>query len=232
MQGNGDARPRHLGIVTDGNRRWARANGLSTLEGHWRGANLLRMVAVESFARGVDYVSAYLFSTENWNRPPVEVNGLMDLFQVIATSHVEYLHEHNVRIRFLGRRHDMPRFITVAVDRAEKRTARNTGGVLALCMNYGGQTEVADAVTAMLASGVASADVSAQMISDFLYAPDIPPLDLIIRTGGEQRLSNFMLWRAAYAELMFLDAMWPAFTVADLEAALNGYAVRARRFGR
>ena len=126
-----------------------RANGLSTLEGHWRGADLLRMIAVETFARGVDCVSAYLFSTENWNRPPVEVNGLMDLFQVIATNHVEYLHRHNVRIRFLGRRHDMPRFITVAVDRAEQRTAHNTGGTLALCMNYGGQTEIADALAAL-----------------------------------------------------------------------------------
>jgi undecaprenyl diphosphate synthase len=231
-QTTGDAWPCHLGIITDGNRRWARENGLSTLEGHWHGANLLRMIAVESFARGVDYVSAYLFSTENWRRPPVEVNGLMDLFEVIATDHVEYLHKHNVLIRFLGQPHGLPRFITSAVDRAEKRTAHNTGGTLALCLNYGGQTEIADAVTALIASGVPAADVSSQIIADFLYAPDIPPLDLIIRTGGEQRLSNFMLWRAAYAELVFVEAMWPAFTIADLETALHNYGVRARRFGR
>jgi len=224
--------PRHLGIIMDGNRRWAREQHLSTAAGYIRGADVLCARTIECIDRGVEFVSAYMFSTENWNRPPREINDLMDVFGVFVREQLEVLHQHNVRVRILGRLLGMPNFVRAKIQAAQQRTEGNDGGMFIMCLNYGGQTEIADAVTALLSSGMSSVDVSPLTLSDFLYEPDIPPIDLVVRTGGEQRLSNFMLWRAAYAELAFVSKLWPTFTTADLLGVLDDYANRERRFGQ
>ena len=223
--------PRHVGIITDGNRRWARLNGIAIATGHRRGARLLRDITTEFLAQGIPFVSVYLFSTENWNRDPHEINDLMDVFVEFARDNVDFLGTNRIRVRSLGQHRQLPGFLREALDYVERRTADNDRLTLGLCLNYGGQAELVDAMRAIIASGMPADEVSADSVAEFLYAPDIPPLDLIIRTGGQQRLSNFMLWRAAYAELAFVDDMWPAFTAADLQRILNDYSDRVRRFG-
>jgi len=228
---NSAALPLHVGIITDGNRRWAKEHGVPTRAGHDRGADVLSKIALELLTRGVRYISVYGFSTENWSRAPEEVNDLMDVVADFARRSVYDLHDINVRVRFLGRKHGLPGYVNRAMDGLQEWTADNDGGTLAVCLNYGGQLEITDAVTAMLASGITPTGLSPQDLAGFLYAPDIPPMDLIVRTGGEQRLSNFMLWRAAYAELAFVPTLWPDFTAGEMNAVLDDYARRARRFG-
>lgn len=223
--------PRHVGIITDGNRRWARLNGIAIATGHRRGARLLRDITTEFLAQGIAFVSVYLFSTENWTRDPHEINDLMDIFVEFARDNVDFLDANQICVRSLGQHQQLPGFPREALDYVERRTAANDRLTLGLCLNYGGQAELVDAIRAMIASGMPAEEVSAHSVAEFLYAPDIPPLDLIIRTGGQQRLSNFMLWRAAYAELAFVDNMWPAFTAADLQRILKDYSDRVRRFG-
>lgn len=223
--------PRHLGIILDGNRRWARAQGLPKLEGHRRGYENLKTIGEAARARGIEFLSAYCFSTENWNRSEEEVEYLMGLLYWVATHEVTEMHRKNIRVRFLGSRERLSSRILKAIDSAETLTADNSGGTLALCINYGGQVEIAAAVKQLMADGADADDITPAAIENQLYAPDIPPLDLIIRTSGEQRLSNFMLWRAAYAELYFTKKHWPEFAAADLDMALFDYATRTRRFG-
>jgi undecaprenyl diphosphate synthase len=224
--------PTHLGLILDGHRRWTKENNLPTLEGHRRGYLNLKTIGQAAMDRGVKYVSAYVFSTENWNRSQEEVDYLMDLLYWVATKEVGDMNRQNIRVRFLGSKDRLSSKNIEAIAKAEKLTKENTGGTLALCLNYGGQTEIAEGVARMIADGVKPEEVTPDKISRYLYAPDIPPVDLIIRTSGEQRLSNFMLWRAAYSELMFIEKHWPDFTVADLDAALGVYANRHRRFGK
>lgn len=223
--------PVHLGLILDGNRRWASEHGFKPFEGHRRGYLRLRKVAEAAFDRGVKYVSAFVFSTENWNRSSEEVSYLMDLMYWVATKEVGKLHKNNIRIVFLGSKKRLEPRIVKAIDDAEEKTNHNTGGTLALCLNYGGQQELADAAALLIKKGVKAKDVTPELLAKNLYGPQLPPIDLIIRTSGEQRLSGFMLWSAAYAELKFVLKNWPAFTVADLEEALKDYALRQRRFG-
>lgn len=223
--------PRHVGIVLDGNRRWARTNELPRVFGHRRGVAVLREVHGIFLARGVRYISVFMFSTENWNRDPDEVEDLMDLFVDFARDQVDELYAGNIRVRFLGRPEGLPARLRAAMRRLEEHTAGNDGATLAVCLNYGGQTEIVDALRTMLAAGIDADGITPQAVSEHLYAPEVPPIDLIIRTGGEQRLSNFMLWRAAYAELCFTTKMWPDITPHDIAAMLDDYAARARRFG-
>ncbi|MBW3537964.1 di-trans,poly-cis-decaprenylcistransferase [Candidatus Parcubacteria bacterium] len=223
--------PRHLGIILDGNRRWAKNHGLPQLEGHRRGYEILKDIGELAIGKGIEYFSAYVFSTENWRRSREEVGYLMNLLYWVATHEVDEMNRKNLRVRFLGSKSRLSPKILTAIEKAEARTAANTKGTVAFCLNYGGQLEIAEAVGKMLADEVPAEDVTVEKISSYLYAPDIPPLDLVIRTSGEQRLSNFMLWRAAYAELYFTSKHWPDFAAADLEAALADYASRRRRFG-
>ncbi|HSH31753.1 MAG TPA: polyprenyl diphosphate synthase [Candidatus Saccharimonadales bacterium] len=223
--------PRHVGIILDGNRRWAKSRGLPQLEGHRRGYDNLKTIGEAALERGVSYLSAYVFSTENWQRSKEEVNYLMDLLYWVATHEVAEMNRKNIRVRFLGSKHRLSSKILQAIDQAEAKTAANSKGTVAFCLNYGGQVEITEAVGKMLADAVPAEDATIEKIASYLYAPDIPPLDLVIRTSGEQRLSNFMLWRAAYAELYFTDKHWPDFSPADLDAALAEYALRKRRFG-
>lgn len=230
LSGN-DEVPKHLGLVLDGNRRWAQQRGLRPFEGHRRGYLRLKKIALAAFDRNVEYVSAFVFSTENWKRSEEEVAYLMDLLKWVAASEVNKLHKKNIKVIFLGREEGLDDGIIKAMRSAQKKTANNTGGTLALCLNYGGQNEIADALSSLIRNGVKADEVTPELISRHLYGPSLPPLDLVIRTSGEQRLSGFMLWSAAYAEIKFVIKNWPAFTVQDLEAALLDYAGRHRRFG-
>lgn len=224
--------PVHLGVIPDGNRRWAKEHGVPSVEGHRRGLVAARKVAAAAFDRGVRYFTLYAFSTENWRRTEEEVGYLMDLFYNLLKREYAEFEERGVRFQFLGSRANLPVRLLKVIDEVEQRTAHLENGVLALCLNYGGEQELADALGAMLADGVQPADVTPDRIAKYLYGPEMPPLDLIIRTSGEHRLSGFMLYRSAYAELSFTQKHWPDFTVADLDVVLADYAERQRRFGR
>jgi undecaprenyl diphosphate synthase len=223
--------PTHLGVIPDGNRRWAKEHGLPKLEGHRRGLKVLKKVAVAALDRGVQYFTIYGFSTENWRRTEEEVGYLMELFYDLLKREYADFEDRGVRFRFLGSRDHIPAKLLRVIDEVETRTASLDNGTLAICLNYGGEQEIADALGAMLSDGVRPADVTPDRIAKYLYGPELPPLDLIIRTSGEHRLSGFMLYRSAYAELSFTQKHWPDFTVADLDVVLADYAERQRRFG-
>jgi len=226
-----DVTPRHIGFIVDGNRRWAKKHGIPTYEGHLAGYNTLHDVVKETFDQGVEYVSAYIFSTENWKRSQDEVGKLMSLVLKLLTTDVKILHDNNIRLLVVGSPQNVSDKILTAINDAEAKTANNTGGTLALCFNYGGQMEIADAVKEIMNSGIPARDVTPDVVAQHLYYPEIPPLDLLVRTSGEQRTSNFMLWRAAYAEMLFLDKLWPEMTKEDVSAILKTYAERDRRIG-
>ncbi|MBC7546139.1 di-trans,poly-cis-decaprenylcistransferase [Candidatus Saccharibacteria bacterium] len=223
--------PVHLGLILDGNRRWAKEHGLRPFEGHRRGYMRLKKVALAAFERDIKYVSAFVFSTENWQRGDEEVTYLMDLLKWIATYELNKLHKKNIRVIYIGLERGLSQDVLKAIRAGEAKTANNNGGTLVLCLNYGGQQELSDAAASLIREGVAADDVTPELLARHLYSPELPPIDFIIRTSGEQRLSGFMLWSAAYAELKFVLKHWPAFTVADLDAALLDYAGRKRRFG-
>jgi undecaprenyl diphosphate synthase len=223
--------PKHVGFIVDGNRRWARQHGLPVYEGHMAGYNAIHEVAEAAFDAGIEYMSAYIFSTENWKRSEDEVNRLMGLVLKLLTADLPIFEKKNIRLRILGTRERVSDKILKAIDNAEARTADNTAGTLAVCFNYGGQLEIADACKKIVQSGVTPEDITPELIEQNLYAPEVPPIDLIVRTSGEQRLSNFMLWRAAYSELLFLDKPWPEMTKDDVTAILEEYTGRQRRFG-
>lgn len=223
--------PHHLGIILDGNRRWAKANNLPTIEGHRRGYEKLKVIGEAALDRGVKVVSAFVFSTENWNRSKEEVGYLMKLLQSVATTEVQEIHKKNIRVRFLGSRERIPVRIVKSIEGAEELTKNNTRGTLALCLDYGGQPEIVQAVQSIIKEGVGASEVTTKMISEHLFAPDIPAIDMIIRTSGEHRISDFMLWRAAWSELYFANKNWPDFTETDLDEALLEYDRRERRFG-
>lgn len=205
---------------------------MPTLEGHRQGYENLKTIAEEAFNAGVQYVSAYIFSTENWNRSKEEVGYLMKLVINIASKDLNQLIDKNIRVVFLGTREKLSKPVEKAINDAMERSRNNTGGTIALCFNYGGQLEITDAVKKIIASGVREEEVTPDLIASHLYHPDVPSVDFMIRTSGEQRLSNFMLWRMSYAELYFVEKHWPAFTVDDLRTALEEYASRQRRFGK
>jgi undecaprenyl diphosphate synthase len=223
--------PTHLGLILDGNRRWAREHGMSVAQGHRRGYRNLETIARAAIKHGVRYVSAYVFSTENWQRDQQEVRDIMNILRWALRHEIKKFHREGIRLRVIGSKAKLGAALLTAIHDAEKLTERNTAGTILFCLDYGGQQEIVEAVKAIAASGVAPEDITADMIAAHLYAPDVPPLDLIIRTSGEQRLSNFMLWEASYSELAFDKAYWPAFDEAALKRALYNYAKRKRRFG-
>jgi undecaprenyl diphosphate synthase len=222
--------PTHLGLILDGNRRWAKTQGLPTLEGHRQGAEVFKEISLAAFQRGVKHLSAYVFSTENWSRTEDEVGYLMKLLLRAVEKYLDTFNKAGIKILVAGQRDGLSPSVLKALERTEELTKDNTKGTLLLCFNYGGQQEIIDAVK-KLSTQIQPADLTTKTFEHFLYAPDVPPVDLMIRTSGEQRTSGFMLWRAAYAELMFVDKLWPDFTTTDLDAALQDYANRQRRFG-
>jgi undecaprenyl diphosphate synthase len=224
--------PTHVGLVLDGNRRWAREQGLSVVQGHRQGYKNLKTVAKAAIKHGVRYVSAYVFSTENWQRDQQEVRDIMNILRWVLKHEVKEFHKENIRLRVIGSKAKLGAALLTAIHDAEKLTESNTRGTILLCLDYSGQQEIVDAVKQIAASGVAAEDISSAMIAQHLYAPDVPAPDLIIRTSGEQRLSNFMLWESAYSELIFEKKYWPDFTEQDLVLALSKYAGLQRRFGK
>lgn len=224
--------PKHIGYIVDGNRRWAKQHGLPTYEGHLAGYTALKEVALATLASGVQYMSAYVFSTENWNRSADEVKKLMGLTLRILKSDIPIFNKNNVRLKVIGSLQGVDPKIVKSIHEAEKATETNNGGTFLLCFNYGGQLELVDAMKNIVRAGIAADDITQETIAQNLYAPEVPPADLIVRTSGEMRLSNFMLWRAAYSELIFLDKSWPDMTKSDVTAIINEYANRHRRFGK
>ena len=224
--------PKHAGYIIDGNRRWAEKHGLPAYEGHLAGYNAIQDVARATFDSGVEYMSVYIFSTENWKRSENEVKALMGLVLKLFTSDLHIFNEENIRLRVLGSKDMVNERIKKAIVEAEEATKNNTRGTLALCFNYGGQLEIAEAVKKFVQAGGDASSITVEDIASNLYAPDIPPVDLIIRTSGEQRLSNFMLYRAAYSELMFVPKPWPDITKEGVKKALHEYSNRGRRFGK
>jgi undecaprenyl diphosphate synthase len=223
--------PRHLGFILDGNRRWAKKHGLPIYEGHLAGYNAVKEVAIATLNAGVEFMSVYAFSTENWKRSADEVSKLMALTLKVLRSDVPMFNENNIRLRILGSREGVDPKIIKEIERAEAATANNNGGTFGLCFNYGGQLEIADAVKKIIQKGIKADDITPELIAENLYEPEIPPIDLIVRTAGEQRLSNFMLWRAAYSEFIFLKKFWPDMTKDDVADIMKEYARRHRRFG-
>lgn len=223
--------PRHVGYIVDGNRRWARRRGLPTFEGHQAGYAALREVVRATCQAGVPYVTAYVFSTENWKRSPGEVSRLLDLLLKMLQADLHHFMEDNIRLLFVGARDDLRPTIRRAIEHAEAETAGNTAGTLALCFNYGGQREIIDAIKQLIRDQRSADEVTPELVERYLYHPELPPCDIVVRTSGEQRLSNFMLWRTAFSELLFLDKGWPDMGPSDVQLILNEYAKRNRRFG-
>ncbi len=220
--------PTHIGFIIDGNRRWAKERGLPTLEGHRKGMEVFKDMSLEAFDSGVKYVSAYIFSTENWKRTQEEVSYLMGMVTKAVEKHLDTFHKAGIKLVMLGQRDGLDSKVLQAVDRAVEKTKDNVRGTLGLCFNYGGQQEIVDAAQALADAGKM---ITVESLSQHMYASEMPAVDLIIRTSGENRLSGFMLWRSAYSELYFVDKNWPAFTSEDLQKALLEYGHRARRFG-
>jgi undecaprenyl diphosphate synthase len=223
--------PKHLGIIIDGNRRWAQSQGVPNLEGHREGSEVFKEIALAAFERGIQYVSAYVFSTENWSRTEEEVGYLMKLVIKAMEKYLKTFHEKGIKILVLGRRTQIPGNVLEAIERTELKTKDNTEGTLALCFNYGGREEIADAFRNLAGQRVEPDKITEELVRGALYSPEIPDVDLIIRTSGERRLSGFMLYRSEYAELYFSNKFWPDFTVDNLDEALADYAGRQRRFG-
>lgn len=224
--------PRHIGIILDGNRRWAKKYGLPTYEGHLAGHDRVQEVSLAAFNSGVEYVSMYAFSTENWKRSQEEVDKLMNLVLKSLVSDVPIMNKNNVKLRVIGSRENLSERILKVIDSAEVSTHNNTGGTLVLCFNYGGQLEIVDAVKKIIQSGVDVDNVDTELISNNIYGPEIPPIDIVVRTGGEHRISNFMLWRISYSELMFIDKFWPDMTKDDVKVIIDEYSKRSRRIGK
>ena len=221
----------HIGIVMDGNGRWAKARSLPRIMGHHEGVKAVERIVRAANDLSVPYLSIYAFSTENWKRPKGEVLGLMGLFRYYMKSKLDSLCKENTRIRFAGSLDALPEDIRIILREAEAKTECNTGTQLIVCLNYGGRQEILDAVNKIIASGTEE-EITEESIKKYLYLPDVPYPDLLIRTSGELRMSNFWLWQGAYSEYYFTDKYWPEFNKQDLEEAISDYCGRDRRYGK
>lgn len=220
--------PQHVAIVMDGNGRWARRQQLPRLNGHAAGVPALRRCVAACLERGIRYLTVFAFSSENWRRPQEEVAGLMSLFVQAMQSQLADLHSSGVRLRFVGERSGLPPDVVGTITSSEALTTDNTALTLIIALNYGGRWDIVQAAKNVVAQGQELTEATLERALDTAFAP---APDLLIRTGGEQRLSNFLLWQAAYAELYFTERLWPDFTATDLDEAIGDYAGRERRFG-
>ncbi len=227
--------PRHVAIIMDGNGRWAKAHGMPRFEGHRRGVEAVRRTVRAAREIGLEAVTLYSFSSENWSRPEAEVSELMGLLKRFIRSDLRDLHDNNVRVRIIGEGHPGDSEVQDLLRETQEITRANTGLCLTVAFNYGSRNEIVRAARSLAAKAAAGdirpEDVTADSLSAELDTAGLPPLDLVIRTSGEQRLSNFLLWQAAYAELIFLPVLWPDFDRGWLERALNEFGRRERRFG-
>ena len=224
-------RTRHVAIIADGNRRWARDRGLPVLAGHVQGIEAMRPVVRRARDHGIEVLSVYTFSTENWSRPDAEVSGLFGLIDGAVRQYTDELIAEGVRVRVIGRLHEAPPDVQRSIRAAEERTREGARMTLNICFNYSGRAEIVDASRALLAARADPNAIDEDHFADHLYTAGQPEVDLLIRTGGDHRTSNFLIWQAAYAELVFCPTYWPDFTPDDLDAALAEFEHRERRFG-
>ncbi|WP_366656270.1 isoprenyl transferase [Fodinicurvata sp. EGI_FJ10296] len=226
---------RHVAIIMDGNGRWARARGLPRTAGHKAGVDSVKRVIRSAGEFGIDYLTLFGFSSENWSRPKDEVGALMSMLRAFLRSEIAQLHRENVQIRFIGDRSALAHDIVELIDRAENMTSQNTSLVVMIALSYGGRQELVAAMRSIavdVAGGVLDpAEISEDTINGRLWTRGIPDPDLIIRTSGEQRISNFLLWQSAYSEFISLDTLWPDFSADDFRRSLQAYSQRERRFG-
>jgi len=223
--------PQHVGIIMDGNGRWAREQGLPRLEGHRAGTENIRRVLEACSEFGIKILTIYAFSTENWGRPQAEVRGLMRILEQVIDQEVKNLHKNGVQLRHIGRLEGLSQRLQQAVRDAIELTKDNDRLILNVAFNYGGRGEILDAVRRLMGDGISPRELSEELFERYLYTAGLPPLDLIIRTGGEMRLSNFLIWQAAYAEYYSTPTYWPDFNQEELYKALLAYSQRERRFG-
>lgn len=219
----------HLGIIADGNRRWAKARGLPTIEGHKKGLEAIEKLVNGASEAGIKYITFYVFSTENWGRSEKEVSYIMKLAETRILKYAEKLVKKNARLVVLGSKIRVSPKLASAIETAERITADCTGITVGFCFNYGGEVEIADAATAAVRDGK---EITPETIRSRLYHPEVPDLDMVVRTSGEERISGFMLWRASYAEFMFMQKFFPEMTEADIETIIKEYKKRNRRFGK
>lgn len=232
---SGSAPPVHVAIIMDGNGRWAKARGLPRVAGHQRGAEAVRRTLAGAAELGISYLTLYGFSSENWKRPPAEIDDLMQLLRLYLEREIATLHRNGIRLRIIGDRHRFSAAIVELIEAAERLTAGNRRLNLTMALSYGGRGEIA-AAARHIAEAAAAGNLNPATIDEAVFArhlatADMPDPDLVIRTSGEKRISNFLLWQSAYAELVFIDKLWPDFTREDLEEAIREYRARERRYG-
>ncbi|HEY4718131.1 MAG TPA: polyprenyl diphosphate synthase [Anaerolineales bacterium] len=223
--------PQHIAIIMDGNGRWARARGLPRLAGHRAGTENLRRIIEACVEFGVKYLTIYAFSTENWGRPAEEVDGLMGIFDEVFNRELAELHRQGARLRHIGRLDGVRKSLREKVIKGIELTKNNSRLVLCVAFNYGGRDEIVQAIQAMLKDGVKSEEVTEALVSRYLFTADLPDPDLVIRTSGERRMSNFLIWQTAYAEWVFPEAYWPDFGREQLLEAIQEFSRRERRYG-
>lgn len=224
--------PRHVAIIMDGNGRWAENHGLPRFRGHIAGVDSARStIRYLNNHYQLKYLTLYGFSSENWNRSQDEVDSIFHIFGEIISGESQELHKEGVRLRHLGRLEELPQSLRQKINKAAKLTENNTGMTLGFAFNYGGRNEILDAVRRILAEGISLQSIDEELFSRFLYTTDMPDVDLLIRTGGELRISNFLIWQSAYSEYYFTDILWPDFDEKEIDKALLSYLQRQRRFG-
>ncbi|MBA7701012.1 Isoprenyl transferase [subsurface metagenome] len=228
--------PQHVAIIPDGNRRWAKQRGLLALYGHNLGAEMMHLTVEHLIARGIKYLTVWGFSTDNWKRADNEVNNLFHVLAAWIEEDTLWLNSRGVRLRHIGRFRELPQDLQASINKAIELTSDNTGMTLILAFNYTGRAEIVDAVRRLIDAGIPShwippREIDEKFFSRYLYTDGIPDVDLVIRTAGEFRLSNFMLWQTAYSEYYFTEVLWPDFGIEELEKALKAYSERKRRFG-
>jgi len=223
--------PRHVAVIMDGNGRWAERRGMPRIAGHKKGADTVRAITEFSRSLGIEVLTLYAFSDENWGRPPAEIAFLMEMLVQYLKSELPAMKKNGIRLRTIGRIEKLPRSAQEWLDRAAAETAEGSGMVLSLALSYGGRGEILEAVRRLFASGGSPAALTEETFASFLDTQGLPDPDLIIRTSGEKRISNFLLWQAAYAELYFTETLWPDFDEREYLLALLDYQGRQRRFG-
>ena len=219
----------HLGIIADGNRRWAKANGLPSIEGHRRGLDTIKLLVKAADAAGIKYITFYVFSTENWGRTADEVGYIMKLAESRILKYAEELAENNAKMLILGARDKISAGLNKSLDKAEEVTRDSTGITVCFCFNYGGEKEIADAANAAILDGE---EITPETIRSHLYHPEVPDIDMVVRTSGEERISGFMPWRSSYAEFMFIKKYFPEMSAEDIDEIITEYNKRNRRFGK
>ena len=223
--------PDHIAIIMDGNGRWAEQRGLTRVEGHRAGVKNIHSLIRHLYAKGVKYLTLYAFSTENWRRPEDEVNGIFRILHEVTERESKKLNKYGICIRHIGSLEGLPADTLESIKAGTELTAGNTGMTVGVALNYGGRAEILEAVRRIVAAGLKPGEIDEKAFQSFLYDPYMPDVDLVIRTGGEMRISNLLIWQSAYSEYYFTPVLWPDFNVAELKKALSEFSRRKRRFG-